>query len=185
VIGSRARRWQRAKSDARGFRDWKPDIAVLALGGFVSFAVLVVLGFPGETQMTEAVVAGSAIAAVLVLRLINLAWCWHRAPERLLQDEVYALRHALGSHETPVIEPHGGSAQVRVWILDAIRRGEAMVRPGEGIYEREVEDWTADVRDYLLQHGTPEEAEQFVTAQGWLAGRIDALKEIAAARDQT
>jgi hypothetical protein len=175
-VADRPTRWQRAKRDWSGF-EVRRDIVVAVLGGAIAAGVFALLGFPWDTILSVIVGVGSAAAAVVILRLVELWWAWFKAPMRMLTEDVVAIRQRLeaGGGELPVpVEP----PNVRLGVLEYARRAQVWADRGS-TYRKEVEAWAREVGAFLGEYGTEDEAERFLTAAGGWKAQLGVLRDIA------
>jgi len=91
------RRWERAKSDTRGFRNWRREAVLAIVVAPLSFLALKLWGTnEGAGAVDELVVILVAVAVTLLLApAAELGWSYARAPFRLLQDDVEALSRSV------------------------------------------------------------------------------------------
>lgn len=178
--------WERAKADSQTFRGIGPKAATALLGAAVAVSVQAALGWPEDNVTPVAVTVGSGLFAAATLWVGELIVNWWRAPLHMLGEDVQAIRERL---EAQRVDPqHGGVVapipasprpqNVRLFALDAVRRGEAMI-VGGGVRQSRHDAWANEVVAFLTENATPMQAEQFVTAGKGINAQLDALRRIA------
>lgn len=174
--------WERAKADSNTFQGVSPRAAAAVVSATTALLAQVVFGWPEGKVTPYAITVGSAVLGAVLLSVGELVINWWRAPTLMLLDEVREVRTRVGgARPLPATgsPPETPTPNVRLWMLEAVRRGKGLSQPGRGVLANAVEAWTQEVVEFLTVHGTPEETEQFVTAEGYLQGRIRMLEVLA------
>lgn len=126
-------------------------------------------GAAAQDQIAAAILAGAVALAVTFLSILVVKLALAPVSQR---NEL--------RREWPAQSADDPAPNVRLYVLDAIRRGHDLSK--HGVRPSDVDNWTVAVFDFLTRYGTEDEAELFVTAEKWLSGRIKALEQIAEMR---
>ncbi|PZR67316.1 MAG: hypothetical protein DLM63_06690 [Solirubrobacterales bacterium] len=152
----------------------------------MSVVVLLAAGFPHDAVVVGITIGGAALAAAVIVPAVELWWCWLQAPMRLLTEDVIAIRERVEQlpDQAPA-KPTEKSVNVR---LALINQKQVMLAAGaEGAADQIAYTWGRDIATLLTEHGTPSEAERFMTAGTGtnldrLSARLAVLDELIAER---
>lgn len=162
-------RWQRTRSDWRGFRGIR-DTVNAAIGAAITAAVLLYLGFPHDAVVTGITLACAAVGSAIVMPLAELWWSWHKAPARLLQAEREENARLKGEATATQVaerdaEARDADAKLRSRLLDYKRQAEELYADyGPEPPRRSIQQWTSEVVNALTEHGLADRVEQFTSA---------------------
>ncbi len=157
----RPTRWQKARADWPGVRA-KREAFLGVVTAVAAAAVQALVGSGGAVDTLIAAGVG-AVAAIVVAPLAELAWCWLRAPMRLLTEDVIAIRKRVEQLPDQVpADPTEKSVNVRLALIDEKQR--MLAASAEGYADEIAYTWGRDITTLLTGHGTPSEAERFMTA---------------------
>jgi hypothetical protein len=168
VDRSRPTRGRKAWQDwkERGGVRGKREIVVALVGAAVSAIILLAIGFPHDALIAGVTIAGSALAAAVIVPAAELYWSWLQAPMRLLTDDVVAIRDRV--HSVQIGEGHPKpKLSLRLELITSREVGGELVaeaaKYGEKVRETDAQEWTNSVVSLLAEH-SPEDIERFRTA---------------------
>jgi hypothetical protein len=172
--------WQYAKKGWRGFR-WR-DRALIngVVGGALAIVALDIAGLPREALTTVIVVVVSAVGAAILVPLAELGWAFVAAPMRLLTADVIAIRERLEA--APPASAPPPPPNVRLWLLEHVRKGEALLHYHSAPSTKDAEDWAAEASAFLRENCNVADAERFLTrprGPNTLEQQVTILHEIA------
>jgi hypothetical protein len=103
-VAERPSRWQRAKTDSRGFGPRWRDILSLLVGGGLGAGALALFEVDAPAIQQVIVVIAAAVSALLIVPGVEFGLNYVRAPKRQLIEDVIAIRErveSLGSTSRP------------------------------------------------------------------------------------
>jgi hypothetical protein len=188
-------RFRRAKQDWSGFPLGR-ELKVAAVGLVAGAGALWAFGFPGAAIEQVVVVLASGIALLALVPLLDLAWCWLRAPHRELSEEVSRLSEDvvdLRAEVETLRSPRASAPKkidVELTLKNYARRGQEigqdpLLRLSATAGEVPIESWTSQVLDVLTTHLGRAAVERFLsasedttTSRQRLDARLAVLREI-------
>jgi len=177
--------WQYAKKGWRGFR-WR-DRALIngVVGGALAIVALDIAGLPREALTTVIVVVASAVGAAILIPLAELGWAFVAAPMRLLTADVIAIRERLEA--APPASASPPPPNVRLWLLEHVRRGQRLLNRHSGPPTKDAEEWASQASAFLRENCNVVDAERFLSrprGPNTLEQQVTILHEIANERSE-
>jgi hypothetical protein len=159
---------------------WKAELLYGLVGGGISILVLSVAGWPDSQVASALIPIGSVLLAALLVPLAQFGWSLLWQPWHDLRTEVRSLSQG--------DSPMGTQDRLAVVLRDYLRQGKALeaMRNVGPAYEtsevEELEDWTHNIVQLLVEYGRKDQCERFIEADAQCGQSFGAHREWADAR---
>lgn len=86
------RRWEKARHDTKGFAAWKREAVLGIAAGATAIVLLIAFGHDDAAYQEALIVIGTIVGTIVLVPLIELAWNFLKAPQRLLREDLSDLQ---------------------------------------------------------------------------------------------
>jgi hypothetical protein len=179
----RGERWERAKRETHGLKDWRAGVGLAVIAGVGSILALLVFGSPGAAGAELLVIAGAVVFAYLVRPLLGVGWNYLWAPWRVAQEQINDIYERLPKQISK--EPVETPPDVELTLRNYLRLGREKLEKTEwGVttaQEMDIESWTGEVTQFLSKNVSRTATKQFIDASTDVSGVAPRLEARIAA----